>query len=42
MRPGYGKTVLLSQRVAQEEREIAWLTLDDLDVVLKGLEVLLA
>ncbi len=29
--PGYGKTVLLSQWVAQEERDVAWLTLDDLD-----------
>ena len=29
--PGYGKTVLLSQWVALEERAVAWLTLDDLD-----------
>ena len=29
--PGYGKTVLLSQWVALEERDVAWLTLDDLD-----------
>ncbi len=29
--PGYGKTVLLSQWAAREERHVAWLTLDDLD-----------
>ena len=29
--PGYGKTSLLAQLVAEESRPVAWLTLDDLD-----------
>lgn len=29
--PGYGKTTLLGQWVAVEQRPVAWLTLDDLD-----------
>ena len=29
--PGYGKTTLLAQWAAREQRPVAWLTLDDLD-----------
>ena len=31
--PGYGKTMLLAEWVAREERPVAWLTLDDFDNV---------
>ena len=31
--PGYGKTVLLAQWAAREDRPVAWLTLDDFDNV---------
>jgi LuxR family transcriptional regulator, maltose regulon positive regulatory protein len=31
--PGYGKTLLLAEWVAREERPVAWLTLDDFDNV---------
>jgi len=31
--PGYGKTVLLAEWAAREERPVAWLTLDDFDNV---------